>query len=309
VIHYHKLLYLLAIFVVLGLAACDTPPAADPPTTSEADTAVIVTDEAEAADTGVAPPETSETEAERETAETAVSPPGMRLGMGRGPRSGMMARHHAPIPTEYAGLTNPVPADEASLERGADLYFTHCASCHGDGGMGDGPAGAALDPAPAPIARTGQRMGDDYFFWRTSEGGAADPFNSAMPAWENVLDEQARWDVINYIQALGSGRGPMRHGMGGAMFNPDAPNTQQADMLAAAIAAGVITETEAELFAEIHDALSTLMGTHGDHARGNMDAMEAELLAELVEKGTISEAAAHAFHDIHDRLLQFETGP
>jgi hypothetical protein len=42
VIHHHKLLYLLAIFVVLGLAACDTPPTADPPTTSEADTAVIL---------------------------------------------------------------------------------------------------------------------------------------------------------------------------------------------------------------------------------------------------------------------------
>ncbi|HSG43933.1 MAG TPA: cytochrome c, partial [Anaerolineales bacterium] len=72
-------------------------------------------------------------------------------GMGMG-NSNMMNRHHAQIPSEYAGLKNSVTADDASLERGAELYTTNCTSCHGDGGMGDGPAGAALDPAPSPIA-------------------------------------------------------------------------------------------------------------------------------------------------------------
>lgn len=111
------------------------------------------------------------------------------LGMGAG-GSGMMTRHHAEIPDEYAGMTNPVPADEASLERGATLYATNCASCHGDGGMGDGPAGSSLDPAPAAVAHSSQMMADDYLFWRISEGGT--PFNTSMPPWK-VLDEQARW--------------------------------------------------------------------------------------------------------------------
>jgi len=240
---------------------------------------------------------------------TASAPPGMGMGMGRGPQGGMMARHHAPIPAEYAGLTNPVAADEASLERGADLYALHCASCHGDGGMGDGPAGAALDPAPAPVARTSQRMGDDYLFWRTSEGGLNAPFNSTMPAWQGVLDEQARWDVINYMQSLGSGRGPMRFGMGGAVFDPDAPDTQQAEMLAAAVAAAVLTQSEADLFTDIHDLLEALMAAQGDHARGNMDAMQASLLAELVSGGQITQAQADAFADIHDRLHEYNQAP
>lgn len=67
-------------------------------------------------------------------------------GMGG---NGMMEHHHAEVPAEYAGLTNPIPANEESLERGAALYTANCASCHGDGGMGDGPAGSALDPVPA----------------------------------------------------------------------------------------------------------------------------------------------------------------
>lgn len=115
---------------------------------------------------------------------------------------GITARHQAEIPADYAGLTNPVPADQPSLARGADLYRTNCTSCHGDGGMGDGPAGATLDPAPAPVAQTSNTMGDDYLFWRISEGGT--PFSTSMPPWK-FLDEQARWDLINYMRALGAG--------------------------------------------------------------------------------------------------------
>lgn len=115
---------------------------------------------------------------------------------------GMTTRHNAEIPAEYAGLKNPIPADKDSLERGAALYAMNCASCHGDSGMGDGPAGAALDPAPAPVAHTSQTMADDYLFWRISEGGV--PFNTSMPPWK-VLDEKSRWDLVNYIRAIGAG--------------------------------------------------------------------------------------------------------
>ena len=121
---------------------------------------------------------------------------------GMGPE--MMARHQAVIPPAYAGLTNPVPPNQGSLARGAEIYNTNCVACHGDSGMGDGPAAAGLNPAPAPIAHTSLMLGDSYLFWRISEGGAMKPFNSTMPSWKATLDEQARWDVINYIRAMGS---------------------------------------------------------------------------------------------------------
>lgn len=101
--------------------------------------------------------------------------------MGTG--SSMMAGHHAAIPAEYAGLTNPIAADDDSLTRGAAIYAARCASCHGDGGMGDGPAAAGLAPLPAPIAHSSQMLGDDYLYWRISEGGQMEPFDSAMIAW------------------------------------------------------------------------------------------------------------------------------
>jgi mono/diheme cytochrome c family protein len=219
-------------------------------------------------------------------------------------QSGMMARHSAAIPEEYAGLANPVPADEESLERGAELYTTYCASCHGDGGMGDGPAGTALDPAAAPIAHTSQMLGDDYLFWRISEGGAIAPFNSAMPAWAATLDEQARWDVINYIQALGRGSVTPRQGMGGAAFDPDAEAAQRAEMLATAVDQGVITQTEADTFNQVHTVLDDLMSQGMEDMSGNMASMQDEMLAELVNEGTISQAQADTFNDIHNRLLE-----
>lgn len=235
-----------------------------------------------------------------ESDETTASSPGMGMGM----QSGMMARHSAAIPAEYTGLTNPVLADEESLARGAELYTTHCASCHGDGGMGDGPAGTALDPAAAPIAHTSQMLGDDYLFWRISEGGAMAPFNSVMPPWSATLDEQERWDVINYVQALGSGAAAPRQAMGGAAFDPDAEAIQRTEMLETAVDQGILTQAEANTFDQVHTALEALMAQDTENMSGNMATRQDELLTELVKEGTITQEQADVFNDVHNRLLE-----
>ncbi len=113
---------------------------------------------------------------------------------------GLEARHNTQIPAQYTGISDPGSADEGSIARGAAVYAANCASCHGESGMGDGPAGAALDPAPAALATSISTVADDYLFWRISEGSG--PFNSAMPAWKAALDEQSRWDVIHFLRSL-----------------------------------------------------------------------------------------------------------
>jgi mono/diheme cytochrome c family protein len=216
----------------------------------------------------------------------------------------MMARHHADIPEPYAGLTNPVPADDASLDRGAEIYGTYCASCHGDGGMGDGPAGANLDPLPAPVAHTSLMLGDDYLFWRTSEGGAMQPFSSAMPAWKESLEEEARWDVINYMRALGSGQIIPQQRVGGELYDPAAEAAAHAEMLAQGVAQQVIRQEEAELFDRVHGAMDELVATGPPEGGGSMPQRRLAILAELVKQGEISQAEADAFNDIHDRLVE-----
>jgi mono/diheme cytochrome c family protein len=52
---------------------------------------------------------------------------------------------------EGAGMEGSAPAAamDADATKGKELYTSNaCNSCHGDSGMGDGPAGAALNPKP-----------------------------------------------------------------------------------------------------------------------------------------------------------------
>lgn len=42
----------------------------------------------------------------------------------------------------------PVPVTETMLARGAEIYASTCAPCHGPTGRGDGPAAEHLDPKP-----------------------------------------------------------------------------------------------------------------------------------------------------------------
>jgi mono/diheme cytochrome c family protein len=234
------------------------------------------------------PKATPETTQESEPAQE--SQPGMMQGMGSGMGPGMMGRHHATVPAEYAQKTSPFAADEASLGRGQAIYDQQCATCHGESGMGDGPAGANLDPPASPVAHTSQMLADDYLFWRLSEGGM--PFKTAMPAWKDILSEDQRWDVLHYVRALGSE---------GAAAIATAQAARQDEMLKQALEQGVIDQAEAETFRTVHDLLENSMkGQTGN--QGNMTEREAAAMQALIQDGKISQEQAEQFQVIHDKL-------
>ena len=117
-----------------------------------------------------------------------------------------MARHHQGmmrgITGPYSGLTNPIPDTANSTGQGKKLFADYCSSCHGPDGRGDGPASRDLSPPAANIAQM-IRMPiatDAYLFWTLSEGGSQ--FNTAMPAFKDVLSETERWHLINYLNTL-----------------------------------------------------------------------------------------------------------
>lgn len=226
---------------------------------------------------------------------------GRGMGRGMGGGSAMMSFHQAAVPTEYAGRTNPIADDTASLARGQTAYQTYCIACHGEQGMGDGVAGQTLDPKPAPIAQSSQMMPDDYLFWRVSEGGAH--FSTAMPAWEVALDEQTRWDLINYMRSLGAGQ--MAHG-GGAAAGGAAGNAsvdQATTMAAAGVAEGLITQAEADSFLTVHTLVETGMLAQTAQSGSGIERQTAAL-ATLVEAETITQEAADTFIRVRDRLLE-----
>lgn len=95
---------------------------------------------------------------------------------------------------------NPVPPTAESVRLGARLYRAHCAVCHGPEGRGDGPAAAGLVPRPADLRRTA-RMVDPVLFSRITEGLPGTP----MPAFRDVLTEEERWHVVNFLRTLADG--------------------------------------------------------------------------------------------------------
>lgn len=101
-----------------------------------------------------------------------------------------------PVPAEYAGATNPLGADAATA--GAEVFKTNCESCHGPQGHGDGPAGAALDPAPKNLPEIAAQAGDDYLYWRINTGKEG----TAMVAWKGVLTDEQIWQAVAFIRTL-----------------------------------------------------------------------------------------------------------
>lgn len=224
---------------------------------------------------------------------------GAGMGGGMGPSSELREMHQAEIPAQYAGLTSPVAADAESLARGADAYQLYCVACHGESGLGDGIAAATLDPVPAPLARTSLMMGDDYLFWRISEGGAH--FTTAMPAWQGSIAEETRWDLINYMRTLGDGQ------VGGGM-DPAAEAARQAEMVNTGLTQGLITAAEATTFTSVHDQLDGAMAADPTlGGSGTMFQRQQAALVTLVEQGVIAQADADTFMSVRDRLLSMET--
>ncbi|MEZ0335520.1 MAG: FTR1 family protein [Gemmatimonadales bacterium] len=93
-----------------------------------------------------------------------------------------------------------LPARPPQLTRGAEIYQSSCASCHGVAGAGDGPMAAGLEPVPANLtdwkALSDQSPLD--YYRRISIGVVG----TAMPAFEGRLPAEDRWAVALYASLL-----------------------------------------------------------------------------------------------------------
>ena len=76
-----------------------------------------------------------------------------------------------PVPDNYKTMKNPVATDAESITSGKSLYATHCKSCHGTKGLGDGSKAAQLKTEPGDFSKADfQSQTDGAIFYKTSEG-------------------------------------------------------------------------------------------------------------------------------------------
>jgi putative copper resistance protein D len=104
-------------------------------------------------------------------------------------------------PTTY--LRPAIPYNAISVANGLRLYYDACAGCHGAGGYGDGVNGAGLKPKPADLTakHAADHTAGDLFWW-LSHGMKVDGMPGPMPGFAASLDEEERWDMINFLRAL-----------------------------------------------------------------------------------------------------------
>ena len=102
------------------------------------------------------------------------------------------------VPAKFINMTNPYPANKESLDLGKSLYTTHCRSCHGSKGDGNGTKAASLDTKVGSFLTSvfqAQTVGEIYY---KSIIGRGD-----MPKFEKKIpDEEERWAIVNYLKSL-----------------------------------------------------------------------------------------------------------
>ncbi|WP_322509688.1 cytochrome c [Anaerolinea sp.] len=101
---------------------------------------------------------------------------------------------------ELGAPINPIPADEASLQRGKTQYEINCQICHGATGRGNGPFAVFLQPRKPVSLLEGRpvTLSDGELFMTITNG-----VEGAMPSLiQNLPEPQMRWDVVNYVRSL-----------------------------------------------------------------------------------------------------------
>ena len=103
-----------------------------------------------------------------------------------------------PVPDAYKNKVNPIAGDAASINTGKTLYGTHCKSCHGTKGKGDGPKAAQLDTESGDFTKASFKAQTDGSLYYKTEKGRKD-----MPSFKTKIQvANDIWAIINYIRTF-----------------------------------------------------------------------------------------------------------
>jgi mono/diheme cytochrome c family protein len=101
-----------------------------------------------------------------------------------------------------AGAGGAAPARE--LVSGRELYATHCAVCHGEGGRGDGPSAASFATKPSNLTdgRLMNGLPDAFIVNIILNGGPAEGLSPGMPPFRAYLGEAQARDITAHVRSL-----------------------------------------------------------------------------------------------------------
>jgi mono/diheme cytochrome c family protein len=103
-----------------------------------------------------------------------------------------------PVPDAAKNKKNPVASNAASIAAGKELWSTHCKSCHGAKGLGDGNKAAQLKTEPGDFSKADtQSQTEGSLFYKIAEG------RDDMPGFKKKIpDEDDRWNLVVFTRTL-----------------------------------------------------------------------------------------------------------
>ena len=108
------------------------------------------------------------------------------------------------VPTSFH--RSPTRFDTDSVARGLALYDTHCASCHGADGRGEGPAAAAQAVWPPTLsAGLMWKRAPGELLWHILHGMKDTQGSATMPGFADRLNEADVWALLDGMKALSAG--------------------------------------------------------------------------------------------------------
>ncbi len=102
------------------------------------------------------------------------------------------------VPDAAKNKRNPVISDAESIAAGKALWSTHCKSCHGTKGLGDGSKAAQLKTEAGDFSKAEtQSQTDGALFYKTAEG------RDDMPSFKKKIpDADEIWAIVNFMRTL-----------------------------------------------------------------------------------------------------------
>jgi mono/diheme cytochrome c family protein len=96
------------------------------------------------------------------------------------------------------------PDTERDVEAGRALFATHCATCHGDSGRGDGASAAGFATRPADLAdgRLMNGLPDEFVVSVITHGGPAQGLAPTMPPFDRTLSAEQIRRVVAFVRTL-----------------------------------------------------------------------------------------------------------
>ena len=102
------------------------------------------------------------------------------------------------VPDSAKNTKNPITNDVESQNSGKVLWGTHCKSCHGAKGLGDGPKAETLKTEPGDFSKNiFQSQTDGAIFYKISTG------KDDMPSFKKkITDQEDIWNLVNYVRTF-----------------------------------------------------------------------------------------------------------